>query len=366
MLRRTIGSTLARGRYVASVGALLAVCVPSAASAQALLPPAGEGNVAVSFQGGLTRGHVNNFGELVDDESSRAQALIWDVEFGVSDRLAVNVSLPFIAARYRGPFTIFSHSHAGGDGSDIDDGTYHGAFQDFRLAVRFNVLSGPIAITPFVEAIVPSHRYVSRGHSVTGQDLRALVLGAAVGGFADAIPGLYYQSQFSYGVFEEVLNIRTNRTRADSEVGYFVTPRLTLRLISGFQLTHDGLDKIYTRDPNLIPPGFRTPPVAAFRIHSRPGDPLPTGTSQNHDRLLRSNFLALGGGINFRVTESLDIFAAASIMVWKRNVHPLRVMSAGANWHFRMQGAAPPVTSQQAPGTAARRSNAGRTPRSFQ
>ena len=92
MLRITIGSV---------IGALLAMCAPGAASAQAMLPPAGEGNVTVSFQSGLTLGHINMWGELVDDESSRAHGLIWDVEFGLSDRLAVNVSLPFIAGRYR-------------------------------------------------------------------------------------------------------------------------------------------------------------------------------------------------------------------------------------------------------------------------
>ena len=181
----------------------------------------------------------------------------------------------------------------------------------------------------------------SLGHSVAGQDLRALVLGATVGGFADVVPGLYYQSQFSYGVDEKVLDIRTNRTRADSEVGYFVTPRLALRLLAGFQLTHDGLDKIYTRDPASYPP--------FFRIHSRPaviaalsaGDPLTGEINKNHDRLLRSNFLSLGGGLAFRVTDTLDIFAAASKMVWMRNVHPLRALSVGANWHFRTRGVRP-------------------------
>ena len=89
---------------IALAGALIAMCVPRAASAQALLPPAGEGNVSVVFQSGLTGGHVNNWGLLVDEESARAHALMWDVEFGVTDRLAVNVSLPFIAAKFRGPF----------------------------------------------------------------------------------------------------------------------------------------------------------------------------------------------------------------------------------------------------------------------
>lgn len=340
MLRTKIGSVVARGVGAAVAGALLAMCAPRAASAQAMLPPAGEGNVSVVFQSGLTGGHVNNFGLLVDEESARSHALVWDVEFGVTNRLAVNVSLPFITARFRGPYDD-ALRHAGG--KDIDDGTYHGAFQDFRMAARFNVLKGPIAITPFVEAIVPSHHYNSRGHSVAGQDLRALMLGATVGGFADAVvPGLFYQSQFSYGVFEKVLDIRTNRTRVDSEVGYFVTPRLALRFLVGYQLTHDGLDKIYTLDPASRPP--------SFRIHSRPtviaaalasGDPLYNQIGPNHDRLLRANFLSLGGGIAFRVTDTLDIFAAASKMAWMRNVHPLRAFSVGANWNFRLNGAAP-------------------------
>lgn len=357
MLRKTIGPVIARGVDVAFAGALLAMCAPRAASAQAFLPPAGEGNVTVSYQETLTRGHVNTFGELVDEESARAHALVWDVEFGLSDRVAVNVSLPFVAARFRGPIgpgTLF-HTR-----SDLDDGTYHGTFQDFRVAVRFNVLPRPIAITPFVEAIVPSHHYVSLGHSVAGQDLRALVLGATVGGFADTVvPGLFYQSQFSYGVFQEVLGIRTNRTRADSEVGYFVTPRLALRLLTGFQMTHDGLDKIYTRET------LGLPETRIFQIHSRPGDPLPTDAWVNHDRLLRGSFLTLGGGITFGVTDSLDIFAAASNMVWERNVHPLRALSVGANWHFRMPGAAPSVSSQQTRRAVAPRSNEGWTPPAF-
>ena len=362
MLRRTIGPVTARV-VVAFAGALLAMCAPRAASAQAFLPPAGEGNVTVYYQESLTRGHVNNFGELVDEESSQAHSLMLDAEFGLSKRLAVNVSLPFIVTRFLGPFRAEKlHNPL----TDLDDGTYHGTFQDFRVAVRFNVLPRPIAITPFVEAVVPSHHYVSLGHSVAGPDLRSLALGAAVGGFADAIlPGLYYQSQFSYTLVEEVLDIRTNRSRVDSEVGYFVTPRLALRFLAGFQRTHDGLDKLYTRET------IGLPGTIIFQVHSRPGDSLtikallnPTEAFLNHDRLLRSGYLTLGGGITFAVTDSLDIFAAASNMVWERNVHPLRALSVGANWHFRMHRAAPPASSQRT-GRAIPRSNAGWTPPAF-
>ena len=86
--------------------------------------------------------------------------------------------------RYKGPIP-----HATGfDGqpSDFDDGSYHGTFQDFYFGTRFKAVESPrFALTPFVEVIIPSHDYESLAQTAVGRDLRALVVGAAVGGFAD-------------------------------------------------------------------------------------------------------------------------------------------------------------------------------------
>ena len=59
------------------------------------------------------------------------------------------------------------------------------------------------------------------GQSVVGRDLRALVVGAAVGGFADdLIPGLFFQTRLPYARVQEILNVRPHRTGIDSAGGH--------------------------------------------------------------------------------------------------------------------------------------------------
>jgi hypothetical protein len=150
-------------------------------------------------------------------ETTDAQALIWQVEYGLTDKIAVHGSLPYIFGRYQGenPHTVGRDLQP----SDLDDGTYHSAFQDFYFGVRYGVLQKPgLAIAPFVEAIVPSHRYETLAQAAVGRDERLLLVGTAVGGFLDNIlPGLHYQTRVSYGIAQKVVNIRTNRTGTPRE-----------------------------------------------------------------------------------------------------------------------------------------------------
>ena len=300
----------------ALVGALLfgfaALAQPG--FSQAFVPPRGEGNVTITYEDILARGHLLDNGKRASGANAndpvRVNTLRAEVEFGLTERVALKVAVPFVAARYGGgaPHLI----GVSGQSTTIDDGTYHGSFQDFRFGARMNVASRPLFITPFVEGVVPSHHYESRGHGTIGLDLRALIIGANVAGFVDIIPGTYFHAQVSHAIVQEVAGIRPNGSRVDSEVGYFVTPRLALRFLDSFQITHDGI---------------------AFQQPGQSRD-----VSLNHDRLHRYNFLNLGGGLAFALNESLDVFGTASKMVWGENVHPHWGVSAGANWNFRAGG----------------------------
>lgn len=254
------------------------------------------------------------------------------VEFGVDDRLAVHASLPFMMVRFAGgptPHTV----GVKGQPSDLDDGTYHGGFQDFYFGVRYNLVQSPrFTVTPFAEAIVPSRHYESLGHSVIGRDLRGLVVGAAVGSFADALlPGLYLQTRLSYTVAEEVLGTRANRSGVDSAVGYFLTPRFAVQFVEAFQFFHDGVD-------------FGTPP-GVITLH-RGGTAAPLAHRRNHDRLVRSNLLSIGGGFTFAVTDVLTIFGGATTMAWGQNIQRPRTVTVGTSWNFQTRRA-PSVSPNQ-------------------
>jgi len=211
-----------------------------------------------------------------------------------------------------------------GQPSTLDDGTYHGTFQDFYFGSRFKLFeSAPFAVTPFVEVIIPSHHYESLGQSAAGRDLRAVVVGAAVGGFADYVtPGLYFQTRLSHAFVQEAVDIHPNRTGIDSSVGYFVTPRFAIEFLETFQYTHDGLDW-------NIPPFF-----VGFR-DERPRTGTPRDYGLTHDRLARSNALTFGVGASFAISEKIGVFGTWSKLAWGENLAAPRSVTVGMNLGFQ-------------------------------
>ena len=216
------------------------------ASAQAFVPPAGEGTVSFLFQNMLVRDHYltttrRDFFGPID-----TNVFVIDVGYGVTDRLAVDVALPFVISKYSGdyphplplPLTPVT----------IDDGRYHGAFQDVRLAVRYSVVRGRTAVTPFVGSFMPSHGYEYFAHSAPGRRLWEVQVGVTAAALLDQlIPGAFVQGRYSYGFVQPVadlsdVRLNSNRSNADLEMGYFVTPGLRLFVLAAGQLTHGGID----------------------------------------------------------------------------------------------------------------------------
>jgi hypothetical protein len=324
MLRRWRGDDLL---VIVFAAVLIGFAFP--VSAQPYIPAQGEGTVSLAYHSIFTHGQLDTFGtQLTSSGGPRngtdSHGLLWFVEYGLSDRIAVHASLPYIQTRYQG---CCAHTVGlQGQPSTLDDGTFHGSFQDFYFGSRFKLLeSTRFAVTPFVEVIIPSHHYESLGQSAVGRDLRALVAGAAIGGFADnLLPGLHFQARLSYAFLQKAVDIRPNRTAIDSAVGYFVTPRLAIEFVQTFQYTYDGVDWIR-------PPG-------SIGLHD--GRPMNRDYVLNHDRLARSNALALGGGASFAVTENVGVFGTMTKLAWGQNLPAPRSLTVGLNWSFQTRWSA--------------------------
>ena len=304
-----------------AVTAFLLAIVPRPAEAQPYTPAAGEGAVSGSYQFISSSGQRGiDFSPEPPLDTTQTHAFIWYVEYGLTNRIAVHASLPAMMVRYEGPTPHDVGLH--GQPNDIDDGTYHGGFQDFYFGTRFKLLQSPrFALTPFVEAIIPSHHYESLGHAAVGRDLRALVVGAAVGGFAEGLlPGLYFQTRVSQAFLQQAADIRPNRTGIDSAVGYFVTPRLALQFVQTFQYVYDGIDW-----------SINNP----YTIGPHDGSDLTEAQAYNHDRLARSNFLNFGGGVTFALTEKVGVFATTGSMAWGQNLIRPTSLTIGATWGFQ-------------------------------
>jgi hypothetical protein len=317
---QTIRRLVLRATAAAVVASAL-VTFPREAAAQAYVPAAGEGTVSTSYQFVSSNGQYGiDFSPEPPLDTTRTHAFIWHVEYGLTDRIAVHASLPTMMVRYEGP----TAHDVGVDGqpSNIDDGTYHGAAQDFYVGTRFKLLQSPrFALTPFAEVIIPSHHYEGLGHAAVGRDLRALVVGAAAGGFLeDLLPGLYFQTRLSHAYVQKVVDLRANRTGIDSAVGYFVTPRLALQFVQTFQYVHDGMDWSIN-NPYIIGP--------------HDGSDLTEAQFFNHDRLARSNYLNFGAGVTFAITERVGLFATTAAMAWGQNLISPGSLTVGASWGFQ-------------------------------
>ena len=311
----------------------LAVCflavIASSAGAQAFVPAKGEGAVAFLFQDQFFRYHFAAR-EPVDAGKIYSRTMLFDVTYGVTDKVAVTIGLPLMATRYSGPSPHPLPDFSGPN--PIDDGTWHTAAQDFRFDVRYNVsrnlFDRGIVVTPFIGSVVPSHDYPYFVHAGFGRKLHEIQVGASVAKlFERGIPGLLIQGRYGYGFVEKVADISHNRSMASIEAAYFVTPRLRILGMTSGQRTHGGID-------------FFGPASRAT---------LPTSVFVRHDQIQRENMVTIGGGASYSLTDSIDLFGSLAHTVLQRNGHGLtRGVSVGMSWSFTTGWAKPRAATSAA------------------
>jgi hypothetical protein len=302
-----------RVRSTIILGAALTcvLAVASDALAQAWVPAKGEGAVAVALTNIKVQDHILTK-TWVDIGQIDTFVLVTDVTYGLTDRIAVDLALPFVSSKYTG-----TRPHP----TALDDGNYHHSFADFRFSLRYNLTRGGGAVlTPYIGTVVPSNNYEFFAHSAPGEQLNELQVGAYVAKLFDrGIPGTFVSGRVAYGFVEEVLDVSHNRTMADLEVGYFFTPSFRAFVMGNAQYTHGGID-IPLAGLAALAPQFR--PV--------------------HDQIDRAHHLNLGAGAAYSVTDSVDVFGSFVRTVMGRNEHAVnRGVTIGASWGFARKSKSP-------------------------
>lgn len=271
--------------------AVLSVPAPCA-FAQAWLPPKGEAGISLAYQYTFVHDHMFSKGERQDRGHIWSNTETADLSYSLADRVALRVRLPYVVSRYSGP-----RPHQ----VQFDDGQYRGTFQDFRFELRVMASPGSFVVTPFAAFVLPSHDYVYFAHSAAGRDLKEGQFGLFVGRRLDPLlPDAYAQVRYGYSVVEQVVpGLRPNHSNFDFEAGYFVTSRLSLRVLGSNVWTHGGIDLPVTGTPATTP----------FWAH--------------HDQL--ANDVAFNGGIGagFSVSGATDVSATVFKTLSGRNTHAI-------------------------------------------
>ena len=252
----------------------LLLFAPCTVTAQAWLPGEGIGAVTVDFTDLLNKKHYLPDGREVDVGHTRTRILAVGGSYGLTDRLMVRAALPLVQSRYYGP-----RPHP----TEVDDGDEHTTVTDLQVALHFQWLTDPVAIAPYIAAVIPTHDYETLGHAAPGKGLGEQWVGFyAATSLHEWIPHSYVQGRYNYAFVERVAGVAHDRSNLDAEVGWYVNPSWSLRLLASWQDTHGGI-------PVPIPQS----------------DPL----YPYHDQLGAESFLNLGGGISWAVDRRLGVYA---------------------------------------------------------
>jgi hypothetical protein len=289
------------------------------AAAQAWVMPQGEGDVTFSFQQIDNTGHRRTNGFLLPRGLSMDRSLYLEGEYGITSRLSVSASVPFVFAKYTDPnppappipFLPEDQCRC-----------WQSGWQDFGFTARYNLIggaAGAFALTPSVSLGAPTHDYNFRGEAALGRDLREERIAIDVGRRLDAISSnLSIQGGYSYAFVEKVMGISTNRSNAAVEVGYLVKRRLQLRGQNLWQRTHGGLRFGSPSPADLVFPGEVNTPELLYQ----------------HDRLLRDNYWHVGGGGGYSFPR-IDIFATYIAFARGTDTHAGRAITISVVVPFR-------------------------------
>ena len=297
------------GAVITLAGLAVPPVLAPRASAQAWVPEKGTGDVSVAYQNLYTAEHTMGDGSRVNAGKVRVNGMTQALDFGLTDSLALTVSLPYGWGKYAG---AFPHQ------LPIDNGTYHGTLQDWILALRYNVRTRPLAVTPFFKMVIPSHGYEHFAHSAVGSQLHEAQFGIAVGRqLSPYLLNAYFQARYSFSVTTERLaDVRPLRSRFDGEFGYYLTRRLAVRGVLLTLFSHNGYNF-----PQDYPLALRLPSNDHW-VH--------------HDQVSQVNSVNVGGGVSFELTPNWSVYSSVIRTAWGTNGHSLASgLSIGMSWSFR-------------------------------
>lgn len=174
---------------------------------------------------------------------------------------------------------------------------YHGSITDIHLALHYQAVEEPFAFAPYTAIVIPLRDYETLGHAAHGRGLEEFWLGFYAGKSLDPwIRGTYIQARYNYAFVEKVAGISHDRSNADLEIGWFMTPEWSIRALFSAVETHGGI-------PVPIPP---THPLFEF-----------------HDQLAAESLRNVGAGLSWSISDSADVYVLYSQSVRGKSAHKL-------------------------------------------
>jgi len=260
----------------------------------------GHGTVSIGYQNTYINGqYLPVPGGKAEIGSLRVQSMSFDLDYFVADRWSVHLGIPFVETRYRGgaPHCIRTEPpqcqnavvplQPHPESKFLDDGKYHGTFQDWHLGLAHHANVNDYLLTPSISLQVPSHRYTFFAQSAPGQGLWKVELAMDVAHQLD-MSNLYYRVRFGHVFVEKTLGQSVDHNKLDLELGYFLNDTWTVKAFAtgkkgkGYPGTYDRTTEVW----------------------------------YHHDQRAKHNYASLGTGFDYHLSDKYTLSATVQRLVW--------------------------------------------------
>ena len=299
--------------FAASAGAQTVpppAAIGNAFTVPSLNPPPGEtskghGSVSIGYQNTFIDGMLNPTvpGGKNEIGTVRVQSISFDLDYFFADRWSVHLSIPYIESKYTGDrphcastappqcqgAVVPSQPHP--ESKFLDDGHYHGTWQDWNLGLAYHANVNDYLITPSITAHIPSHHYTFFAQAAVGQDLRKLEVALDLAHQLE-LSNLYYRVRLGHVFVEKTLGQSVDHNKLDLELGYFLDDRWTVKVFGTAKKGN----------------GYTGPIDRTTEIW------------YHHDQRAQHNYANLGAGFDYHLDDKYTLSATVQRLVWGRFV----------------------------------------------
>jgi hypothetical protein len=301
-------------RIVASLALLAGFGLARDALAQntVTVPGKGHGDVAIALQNLFIEEHTISDGTRNKVGTITTNSAFLNFDYGLTDRLAVTVGIPFKSSKYVGPRPHNPANLYDDHGQYfIDDGDFHAGWQDLSVSLRYAWVRKKWMVTPYITTGTPLRDYTTFGHAAVGTGQWRVEAGVSAGRqFSGVFRNLYFVGGIGYAWMQPV-DRTVNHATLSAELGWFISPTLSVHANLSRQKTFNGFE---------FPQDFPNQKDDHYFYH---------------DMNLRNDYLNAGIGIDWQATDRDRLFLNQGGTLYGDNTHIIKyVLTLGYSRSF--------------------------------
>jgi hypothetical protein len=289
-----------------AIASLVVAAIAADVQAQAWVGEKGGLDVDLSYQYVPSSAVVFSPDEQIEDRPTRNHIITLGTSYVPIDKLELGITLPLAMVKYTG---TTAHTRPG----VWDDGKTHATLTDLRFGARYQLLDEPVALTPHLGASIPVADYEVVGFATGGRGLKMVHAGLNVGRlFGNLFVNVGYEFSLAERSDINALteDIAQRRSDVEAQIGYFfLDGKIGVNLGMNWRLQHGGIN-----------------------FEDFPSGMVPIELIENHDPVLDEDFLFVGGGASYAITDKLVVSAITRFFLRGFNTRDQSLYGVGLSW----------------------------------